>query len=280
MNLIKSEIEKPVNMENKLPAYTHENIELTTRLEQLRLEFLELFTRHKDMVENESAILTSLYLQKLGHLQLELLQKQTEAARLKMKMNLIQAAINRDEQPNLHAIENLINKQMQDYYAQIEAQAAALNEAREVLSHLIPEEEAAKLKEVFRVLCKKLHPDLNPNQTEEEKDLFVRVKSAYDLNQLGELQKILLYFENSKKEKLPLVSVDEKRKQIRHLEENIAGLKSKIEQLKQSFPFTIEELIFDEEYILQRQEETKTQIKTSEDEIVKYQTIINIMTDE
>jgi len=271
---------KSKNKMNTLPAFTDEHKELTTRLEQLRLEFLELFTRHKDMVENESAILTSLYLQKLGHLQLELLQKQTEAARLKMKMNLIQAAINRDEQPNLHAIENLINKQMQDYYAQIEAQAAALNEAREVLSHLIPEEEAAKLKEVFRVLCKKLHPDLNPNQTEEEKDLFVRVKSAYDLNQLGELQKILLYFENSKKEKLPLVSVDEKRKQIRHLEENIAGLKSKIEQLKQSFPFTIEELIFDEEYILQRQEETKTQIKTSEDEIVKYQTIINIMTDE
>lgn len=265
---------------NTLPAFTDEHKELTTRLEQLRLEFLELFTRHKDMVENESAILTSLYLQKLGHLQLELLQKQTEAARLKMKMNLIQAAINRDEQPNLHAIENLINKQMQDYYAQIEAQAAALNEAREVLSNLIPEEEAAKLKEVFRVLCKKLHPDLNPNQTEEEKDLFVRVKSAYDLNQLGELQKILLYFENSKKEKLPLVSVDEKREQIRHLEENIASLKSKIEQLKQSFPFTIEELIFDEEYILQRQEETKIQIKTSEDEIVKYQTIINIMTDE
>jgi len=265
---------------NTLPAFTDEHKELTTRLEQLRLEFLELFTRHKDMVENESAILTSLYLQKLGHLQLELLQKQTEAARLKMKMNLIQAAINRDEQPNLHAIENLINKQMQDYYAQIEAQAAALNEAREVLSHLIPEEEAAKLKEVFRVLCKKLHPDLNPNQTEEEKDLFVRVKSAYDLNQLGELQKILLYFENSKKEKVPSVSIDEKRKQIRHLEENIASLKSKIEQLKQSFPFTIEELIFDEEYILQRQNEIKTQIKTSEGEIVKYQTIINIMTDE
>lgn len=265
---------------NTLPAFTDEHKELTTRLEQLRLEFLELFTRHKDMVENESAILTSLYLQKLGHLQLELLQKQTEAARLKMKMNLIQAAINRDEQPNLQAIEKLVNSKMRDYYAQIEAQAAALNEAREVLSHLIPEEETAKLKEIFRVLCKKLHPDLNPNQTEEEKDLFVRVKSAYDLNQLGELQKILLYFENSKKEKLPLVSVDEKRKQIRHLEENIAGLKSKIEQLKQSFPFTIEELIFDEEYILQRQEETKTQIKTSEDEIVKYQTIINIMTDE
>ncbi|MBW6537340.1 MAG: hypothetical protein K0B11_20195 [Mariniphaga sp.] len=267
-------------MTDNLPAYTSINIELTTRLEQLRLEFVNLFTRHKDMVENESAILTSLYLQKLGHLQLELLEKQTESARLKMKMNLIQAVINRDERPNLQTIEKLVDTKMRDYYAQIEAQAAALNEAREVLSHLISEEETAKLKEIFRVLCKRLHPDLNPNQTEEERDLFVRVKSAYDLNQLAELQKILLYLENSKKEKLPTVSVDEKREQIRHLEENIANLKSKIEQLKQSFPFSIEELIFDEEYISQRQEEIKNQIKISEDEIAKYQNIINIMTDE
>lgn len=267
-------------MTRHLPAYTRENQELTARLERLRLEFVNLFTRHKDMVENESAILTSLYLQKLGYFQLELLQKQTEAARLKMKMNLIQAAINRDEQPNLHAIENQVNERMQNYYAQIEAQAAALDEALDVLSHLVSEEETAKLKEVFRALCKRLHPDLNFNQTEEEKDLFVRVKAAYDLNLLSELQKILLYLENSTKEKLPSVSVDEKREQISHLEENIAGLKSKIEQLKQNFPFTMEELIFDEEYILQRQQEIRTQIKTSEDEIAKYQNIINIMTDE
>jgi len=267
-------------MTDHLPTYTNESQELGTRLEQLRIEFLELFTRHKDMVENESAILTSVYLQKLGHLQLELLQKQTEAARLKMKMNLIQAAINRDEHPNVYAIENIVNARMQKYYAQIEAQAAVLNDAREVLSHLISEEEAAKLKEVFRVLCKKLHPDLNPNQTEDDKDLFVRVKSAYDLNQLAELQKILLYLENSKNEKLPKVSIDEKREQIKFLEENMARLKSKIEQLKQSFPFSIEELIFNDEFISERQAEIRTQIKTSEDEIAKYENIIKIMTDE
>ena len=102
---------------SKVPAITRENIELTTRLEQLRLEFVELFTRHKDMVENDAVLLTSVYLEKLGRFQLELLQKQTEAARLKMKMNLVQAAINRDEQPDLQAIEKLVDEKMRDYYA-------------------------------------------------------------------------------------------------------------------------------------------------------------------
>jgi hypothetical protein len=267
-------------MANKQLSITKENEVLNARLEQLHLEFIDLFTRHKDMVENDSVLLTSLYLEKLGHLQLELLQKQTEAAGLKMKMNLIQAAINRDEHPNLLVIEQLVNKRLQEFYANIEAQSAALDEARKVLSNLLPEEEAIKLKELFRVLCKRLHPDLNPNQTDEEKDLFIKVKAAYDLQRLADLQNILLYLDDSNKEKMTLISSNEKSERIEHLEKNIQSLKEKIDQLKQNFPFNIEALIFDKAYIAQKQEEIKIQIKTFEEEIKKYTNIISIMTDE
>ena len=103
---------KRLIMTNHLPANTKENQELTKELEQLHLEFLDLFTRHKEMVENDSVFLISVYLEKLGHLQLELLQKQTEAARLKMKMSLVQAAINRNERPDLTAIEKKLNERL------------------------------------------------------------------------------------------------------------------------------------------------------------------------
>jgi len=53
-------------MTNNLPAFTEENEQLTAKLEQLHLEFIELFARHKDLVENESDILASLYLEELG----------------------------------------------------------------------------------------------------------------------------------------------------------------------------------------------------------------------
>lgn len=267
-------------MENTLPAFTSENIELTARLEQLRLEFLELFTSHKDMIENDAALLTSVYLEKLGRFQLELLQKQTEAARLKMKMNLIQAAINRDERPDLQAIEAKLRAQLKSYYEQIEAQAKAIDEAKKLLSVLLSDEETKKLKEIFRILCKRLHPDLNPNLTDDERDLFVRVKTAYELQNLAELQKILLYIDGSAKENIKLVSIDEKLERIKNLEKNITALKNKISLLKQNFPFNIEELIFDEKYICQRREEIGSQIKTAEEEITKYTNIIKIMLDE
>ena len=274
-------VTKTINMMDKnLPSTTVENDELTSKLEVLRLEFLELFTRHKYMVENESVILTSLYLEKLGSFQLELLEKKTEVARLKMKMNMMHAAINRDEKPNLFAIEQEINARLQDYYLQIQEQAVALDEAKKVLSQLISVEDSQKLKETFRVLCKRLHPDLNPNQSEEEKDLFIKVKAAYDLKKLSELQLILLYLDDANIENLKIIPVEEIVSQSKYLEEQILSLKSKIDLLNQSFPFTIEKLMNDDEYILQKQEEMRIQIKSIEEEIAKYSNIIQIMTDE
>ena len=261
-------------------AVTPENEELNRQLAQLAVEFLDLFTRHKGMVEDEYVILTSLYLEKLGCFQLELLQKKTEAARLKMKMKLIQAAINRDERPDLQAIEYAIQKKFQEYYAEIEAQAAALDQAKDVLSHLVSEEDTLKLKELFRVLCKRLHPDLNPDQTEDEKELFIKVKSAYDLQKIAELQHILLYLNESKREKIVSISGDEKRERIEHLESNVKSLKGKIDQLYKTFPFNVKELIVDEKYIVQKQGELKSDSEKFEQERVRYATFIDIMIDE
>ena len=260
-------------------AFTEENEALSRELEQLNLEFVDLFTNHKHLAEQVSVILTSLYLEKLGHLQLELLQKQTETASLKMKMNLMQAAINRDEQPDMPAIERLLNERLRSYYKQIQEQAADIEQAKKVLSRLLPEEESLQLKELFRLLCKRLHPDLNPNQTEEEKDLFIRVKAAYDQQMTDELQKILLYLSQSG-EKPSGLGVGEKRDRVAHLKKNIALLKDKIDQLKQSFPFNMEELINDEEAIRQQQEEIRQQIQRADEEIEKYTKIINIMANE
>jgi hypothetical protein len=267
-------------MSNHTPTLSAKNQELTRKLELLQMDFLELFTLHKNMLENESGILTSIYLEKLGRLQLELMEKQTEASRLKMKMKLIQAVINRDEKPNLKAIEEEINARLEKYYAQIQAQSEALEEAKKVLSHLIPEEETQKLKELFRVLCKRLHPDLNPNLMEEHKDLFIKVKAAYELQRLSELQNILLYLDDSNQEKLLLISSDEKVERIKHLETQINNLNMKIEQLKQSFPFNMEALILDEDKISLKQEELRNQIKSAEEEILKHSEIIKIMSDE
>lgn len=261
-------------------ALTAEDEQLTAELKQLNAEFLDLFTRHRDMVDSESVILTSLYLEKLGHLQLELLHKRTLATHLKMKMQMIQAAINRDEKPNLSAIEKQIKAKLEIFYARIEAQSAALDQAAKVLSNLLSEEEAKKLKEIFRLLCKKLHPDLNPDQSDEEKELFIKAKAAYDLQKIEDLQKILLYIDGFVN-KLPVtVARSDKKERIEHLKKNIALLNQKILQLEENFPFTMKLLIFDEEFIARSRDDLRKQIGDCEKEAEKYQSYIAIMINE
>ena len=232
------------------------------------------------MVENDADILTSLYLQKLGHLQLALLEKQTELSRLNMKIKLIQAAYNRSEMPDLQAIEKILNAKLEEYYKQIQVQSQLLEESRKVLSSLLSEEETLKLKEIFRLLCKKLHPDLNPHQSEDEKDLFVKVKAAYDLQQLSELQSILLYLENSIFSIPAALSVNEKEQQVAYLIKNIATLKDKIGKLKESFPFSIESLIKDDLQIELKQDVLNNQINEVVENIEKSMNFLKLMLDE
>ena len=78
--------------------------------------------------------------------------------------------------------------------------------------------------------------------------MWVKVKAAYDLQRLSDLQNILLYLDDSNKEKLILISGDEKVERIKHLENQVINLKFKIDQLKRSFPFSIEESILDDDY--------------------------------
>lgn len=256
-------------------SQTPENKALSDEIVKLNAGFLELFTQHKEMVDEEPVIY-SMYLNRLGYLVFELFGKKTEYSRLKMKMELIQSAINRNEKPDLPNIELKLNDQLSDYYKQIEVNAEMLQEAQEVLKNLLPPEFTAELKEVFRVLCKKLHPDLNPDQPESDKELFLRVKAAYDLNDLLELKKILLYLDSYSDAPPTLLTSDDKKQRIEFLKNNIESLKEKIKSLTESFPYNMKQLISDDEKIAVEQEAMKNQISFYEKEIINYEAFIEL----
>lgn len=250
------------------------------RLTELRKRFLDLYTKHKFMIKNDMLVLNSIYLEKIGHLQLKLLQKQAESARYKMKMMLLQAAVNRNEKPNLEEIEQQVEAKMQSHYARINEQAMAIEAAKHVLSNMMSEEDSRKLKELFRLLCKRLHPDLNPGLTREEIDLFVKVKAAYELQDTAELQGILLYLDGAGSDNPLDLTPEERMARIQRLEKSINELDIKINELRMSFPFNIEEQIMDNNYIAGRQEEINAQCYAVDNDIAQYKEIISLILDE
>jgi hypothetical protein len=263
-----------------LPAQTPENIELNRELELLHASFVECFMEHKHLVEDVAPILTALYLEKLGRFQLTQLERQTELSRVKMKIAMIHAALNRNEQPNMAAIDKEINERLEKFYQEITERSADLDRANGVLNSLLPEEEVKKLREVFVVLCKRLHPDLNPGQSPEDADLFVKVKAAYDLQQLAELQRILLYLDTEKSSDFISNSGDAKRERIDYLKKSIASMQAKIQQLRGSFPFDMEGVLMDEQALAERRQAIESAISGIEEEIVKQSEILQLISNE
>jgi peptidoglycan hydrolase CwlO-like protein len=109
------------------------------------------------------------------------------------------------------------------------------------------------VKEIFRSLAKILHPDVNKNLDEEMMELWLKVKEAYENNELMTL--IILegiVKHNEFKEDIKVTSIEEN---ISILKKEINELKNFIDKEENSFPLNIKELIDDNEYIKDKKQD-------------------------
>ena len=140
---------------------------------------------------------------------------------------------------------------------------------------LLSEEEAKELKQLYRLLVKRLHPDWNPDLTQEERDLFVRVQAAYNTANLQELRNILLMIEAKEPIMLREETIDN---EITHYEKSVDDLKKRIEELEKTFPFTMREILSNEEEIRKQKDEIKANITKLQEDKNKWAAYVGIMT--
>jgi hypothetical protein len=245
---------------------TPENKILRLQAENLKKEYAELYEQWHYMVTYEEAILTSVYLQEMGQLKYDLLCQQTAIARLKQKIQLAQAYFNRNVQPDWILIEQKLQQQFEEYQQKIKMEAERLAAAKKYLSSgFLNEYEAQQLKSVYRLLVRKLHPDLNPGQSDYEKELFLRVQAAYDLCDLNSLNEVLLLMNNEgsgEKTELPDLAAT-----VNHLTNMLKIIQEKIAKLNVSFPFIYRDKLRDDEWLKTEKEALAVQIDSYKKEI-------------
>lgn len=254
-----------------------ESKRLREQYDNLKLEFAELFQKKDYMLSFEEDLLTALYLELIGQKQYELFCLQTEVGSLRMKQQLIQAALNRDEKPDLASIEKKIKKAFSSYYKQIEQQMKDLAKAREFLSKpVLSEEEVEEIKKLYRLLVKRLHPDLNPSLTQQGLELFYQVQTAYKLCDLNRLREYTLLIETSLEEMKNNVGDTLIIKQIETLEKQITELKDQIKRLDGEFPFAYRILLLDKDWIESQQAQLTKEIELYEKEKLRLLDIIDL----
>ncbi len=236
---------------------------------RLKEEYTRLFEEREHMINFSSNTLSAIFIEKIGKLQFEILALQTEVKAAKMKVEMIQAAKNRDEDVCEERIDLIIKGKLEHYYKRVEELAKEAEYAKKHLeAPLLSEEIVKELKSIYAFFVKRLHPDINPNYTEEDKELFLKIQAAYKMLDIAYLREALLAYNkgntNVKDNAMSLAEM------IDRIKENIDKLETKIEELRNTFPFIYEENLKNPEWIASEREIGEKKIAGLRDELQAY----------
>lgn len=232
---------------------------LIHRLEELKRESANLFNKRDEMLTYEYPRLCSLYLTEIGQLKYEEFSLQTDVKVLSIRLSLIQSYINRNQAPDYDAIEERVRIEKENYKRLLNEKMEDIKAAREYLAApLMTPEESRELRAIYMLLVKKLHPDINPDQPERHKELFLKVVAAYKTQDLATLRQILLMLDTDSVENLP---ADTLQDHIEKLEKTVEGIRERIAELESQFPFDLRDKIYDKDWVAEQQNLIKESIK-------------------
>ncbi len=231
---------------------------LIHRLEELKRESAALFHKRDEMLTYEHPHLYSLYLTEIGGLKYEEFALQTDVKVLQLRLALIQSYINRNAAPDHDAIEERIRIEEENCQRLLNEKMQDIKAAREYLaSPLLTPEDSRELRAIYVLLVKKLHPDINPDLTERQKELYVRAVAAYKSQDLATLRQILLMIDTDAVEDLPDETLED---QIGKLRQTIENIRERIAELESQFPFNLRDKIYDKAWVEEQQKLLKESI--------------------
>lgn len=258
--------------------------QLKEEYERLQQENALLVAERDEMQNSEGPRLTALYMEAVGQLQYEILVLQYEIALLKQKRDLLQAYKNRREKPNKEKVEEQVEQTAKTYNERIYQEEEKIKQAKEYIKEQQEEEKREQedskreLRDLYRRLVHRLHPDLHPEQTEWEKELFLKVQDAYEKEDLDRLREL----EEQLEAGMPTEAVDndtteEWEERVNRLKEEIAKMREEIADILGQFPFTYRNNLNDQEWIAKTQTMLQLEIENLAREKARLEQIVGIM---
>ena len=243
-------------------------------LESLKSELAKLISERDTLENTVKKNLEALYATKIGKNEYTMFKAECDIARLKRKIELFQARINHGEKFNVPEIKSRLDEEYKKWEKEMSVMLEDIENSKKRLGSLMNKEDSIELQRTYRLLVKKLHPDVNPDQTEKSKLLWNRTMHAYSLGDIGELRAIKLLVYDFKDD----ASVDSGLKIYNHIEsikQKIFDLIEYIKKIKGEFPFTIEHDINDENWVANKNSEILKKIEKLNDKKEELEHIVN-----
>ena len=229
-----------------------------TAIQTLETELSELVYERDKLLYHTCPQIQTEYMLKIGKLEYTVFEYHCKILRTKRKIEIIQAALNREDDYNLVEIDKQLDKEYQEYTNKLLEKQKEIDEARfkkDSYGKILSDEEATELKQLYTQIVKKLHPDINPDTTEEQHIQFNDAVNAYKKADLSELRIISLLLNKTTDKPIDNTTeniMEELNTKKEMLINEKEYLLTGIQKIKDTFPYCVLELLQDEEKMQQK----------------------------
>lgn len=244
---------------------------LTEKLQILKEQLSEKILEKDNLLLIECRNLNVKYMTTIGVYEYKLYELYCSIMRIRRKIEIIQAFLNRDEVVFIEDVEKQLDKEYKEYREKLEKMFDEMKQADELSKcRVLSPKEEKEFKKLYRQIVKKLHPDLNPDITEQQLEMFNRAVQAYNDGDLNALRMISVLCDSEVDSTMDTNGIEQIKEQIDHVKQQIEYFNEEISRIKNTFPYTEKELLFDDYETEKKIDELKLQIEEFKEIFRKY----------
>lgn len=187
-------------------------------------------------VDDERPVVLGRYAAAFGDRLMRLHGLEIDSARLKREIELVQAALNSGREVDYQTIHDTLEQEFAEWQARLEAEAERLDAHRRSLDHLLDPATSLALRKTFRILVRRLHPDLHPDRTPAQAELWHRVTAAYEVRDMDELSALEI-LTREVGDVLPPDSLEALRETVSSLRPRLDRLLLNLAETRRQWPF-------------------------------------------
>lgn len=240
---------------------------LRAEVARLREEIVVVRTQLDRATGVETELLKAEYGKRFGRLELELTRKYYRFRLLRRRIDLVRSYLNRGAEPDMEAIDAILDAEAEEYNQVLRRKAADAERASKMTFREYSDEEAVHAKKLYQQVVRALHPDLHPGATPDDIACLQQAVEAYNSGDLATLEAIAVLVECGEKKNDEPSCIESLRKRCEQYRDTLSKLALRLKKVHSSFPFDQAELLSKPENVMKRIQDLKAECAKLDDRI-------------
>lgn len=240
---------------------------LRAEVARLREEIVVVRTQLDRATGVETELLKAEYGKRFGRLELELTRKYYRFRLLRRRIDLVRSYLNRGAEPDMEAIDAILDAEAEEYNQVLRRKAADAERASKMTFREYSDEEALHAKKLYQQVVRALHPDLHPGATPDDIACLQQAVEAYNSGDLATLEAIAVLVECGEKKNDEPSCIESLRKRCEQYRDTLSKLALRLKKVRSSFPFDQAELLSKPENVMKRIQDLKEECAKLDDRI-------------